>query len=91
MERPEEQAVPVLRFAKELCSESSNLGKYLQWIENTMQTGDVMEKQSAYTGKAGGKLIRIAGLLHLLWDMTSARRSLPKPQTVPCRYVNSFR
>ena len=67
MERPEEQAVPVLRFAKELCSESSNLGKYLQWIENTMQTGDVMEKQSAYTGKAGGKLIRIAGLLHLLW------------------------
>ena len=58
---------PVLRFAKELCSESSNLGKYLQWIENTMQTGDVMEKQSAYTGKAGGKLIRIAGLLHLLW------------------------
>ena len=67
MERPEEQAVPVLRFAKELCSESSNIGKYLQWIENTMRTGDVMEKQSAYTGKAGGKLIRIAGLLHLLW------------------------
>ncbi len=67
MERPEEQAVPVLRFAKELCSESSNIGKYLQWIENTMQPGDVMEKQSAYTGKAGGKLIRIAGLLHLLW------------------------
>lgn len=67
MERPEEQAVPVLRFAKELCSESSDLGKHLQWLENTMQTGSSMEAQSPYVGKAGGKLVRIAGILHLLW------------------------
>ena len=67
MDRPEEQAIPVLRFAKELCSESSDLGKHLQWLENTMQTGSSMEAQSPYAGKAGGKLVRIAGLLHLLW------------------------
>lgn len=66
-ERPEEQAVPVLRFAKELCSESSDLGKHLQWLENTMRTGNDMETQSPYVGKAGGKLTRIAGILHLLW------------------------
>lgn len=63
----EEQEIPVLKFAPELCQESSGLGKHLQWIENTIGENGIMEKESAYAGKAGGKLIRIAGILHLLW------------------------
>ena len=67
MELCEDTEIPVLRFDPALCCESSCIGQYLQWIENTMQDGGAMAEESAYAGKAGGKVVRIAGLLHLLW------------------------
>lgn len=67
MELCEDGEMPVLRFDHALCCESSCIGQYLQWIENTMQDGGAMAEESAYAGKAGGKVVRIAGILHLLW------------------------
>lgn len=58
----------VLRFCDEIKgNRESPVAKYLQMIENSMREGGVMAAESAYTGKAGGTFIRIAGILHLVW------------------------
>ena len=58
----------VLAFCDEIKGNSeSRVAKYLQMIENSMREGGVMASESAYTGKAGGTFIRIAGILHLVW------------------------
>ena len=67
------EAVPdsdmrVLKFCDEIKGNKESLmGKYLQAIENSMTEGGSMSDESAYAGKAGGTLMRIAGILHLVW------------------------
>ena len=58
----------VLKFCDEIKGNKESLmGKYLQAIENSMNEGGAMSDESAYAGKAGGTLMRIAGILHLVW------------------------
>lgn len=66
-EQQPDEKIPILQFDPIQKIESSEIGVYLQWIENSMDTGGMMEQQNAYAGKAAGKFVRIAGLLHLLW------------------------
>lgn len=40
---------------------------YLQTVENSMADGNPMEQAKDYASKAGGVVLRIAGVLHMLW------------------------
>ncbi len=40
---------------------------YLQTVEDSMNDGNPMEQAKDYASKAGGVVLRIAGVLHMLW------------------------
>lgn len=55
----------VIKFDSSLCNAESELGKYLQSIEDSMNDTGFMSDESAFAGKQGGILTRIAAILHL--------------------------
>lgn len=46
---------------------------YLQTVENSMADGNPMEQAKDYASKAGGVVLRIAGVLHMLWTQDATK------------------
>lgn len=46
---------------------------YLQTVEDSMDDGNPMEQAKDYASKAGGVVLRIAGVLHMLWTQDATK------------------
>ena len=59
-----ESTIPVILWEHDAAEEMLD---YLQTVENSMADGNPMEQAKDYASKAGGVVLRIAGVLHMLW------------------------
>ena len=59
-----ESTIPVIPWEHDAAEEMLD---YLQTVENSMDDGNPMEQAKDYASKAGGVVLRIAGVLHMLW------------------------
>lgn len=59
-----ESTIPVILWEHDAAEEMLD---YLQTVEDSMNDGNPMEQAKDYASKAGGVVLRIAGVLHMLW------------------------
>ena len=59
-----ENTIPVILWEPDAAEEMLD---YLQTVEDSMDDGNPMEQAKDYASKAGGVVLRIAGVLHMLW------------------------
>jgi hypothetical protein len=77
--------MPVLRFEQ---AAGANLADYMNQTDRVAANGCYMENEDAYVGKAAGIVMRIAGILHLLWERDPA---VPISRETVFRAINLHR
>lgn len=65
-----ESTIPVILWEHDAAEEMLD---YLQTVENSMDDGNPMEQAKDYASKAGGVVLRIAGVLHMLWTQDATK------------------
>lgn len=64
MEQKDDENIPVILWESDA---AAYMLEYLQKLEDSMKDGNPMEEESDYASKAGGVVLRIAGILHVLF------------------------
>lgn len=65
-----ESTIPVILWEHDAAEEMLD---YLQTVEDSMDDGNPMEQAKDYASKAGGVVLRIAGVLHMLWTQDATK------------------
>lgn len=65
-----ESTIPVILWEHDAAEEMLD---YLQAVEDSMDDGNPMEQAKDYASKAGGVVLRIAGVLHMLWTQDATK------------------
>lgn len=65
-----EGTIPVILWEHDAAEEMLD---YLQTVEDSMDDGNPMEQAKDYASKAGGVVLRIAGVLHMLWTQDTTK------------------
>lgn len=65
-----ESTIPVILWEHDAAEEMLD---YLQTVEDSMDDGNPMEQAKDYASKAGGVVLRIAGVLHMLWTQDTTK------------------
>ena len=65
-----ESTIPVILWEHDAAEEMLD---YLQKVEDSMDDGNPMEQAKDYASKAGGVVLRIAGVLHMLWTQDATK------------------
>lgn len=65
-----ESTIPVILWEHDAAEEMLD---YLQTVEDSMNDGNPMEQAKDYASKAGGVVLRIAGVLHMLWTQDATK------------------
>lgn len=65
-----ESTIPVILWEHDAAEEMLD---YLQTVEDSMDDGNPMEQAKDYASKAGGVVLRIAGVLHMLWTQNATK------------------
>ena len=65
-----ESTIPVILWEPDAAEEMLD---YLQKVEDSMDDGNPMEQAKDYASKAGGVVLRIAGVLHMLWTQDATK------------------
>lgn len=65
-----ESTIPVILWEPDAAEEMLD---YLQTVEDSMDDGNPMEQAKDYASKAGGVVLRIAGVLHMLWTQDATK------------------
>lgn len=65
-----ESTIPVILWEHDAAEEMLD---YLQTVEDSMDDGNPMEQAKDYASKAGGVVLRIAGVLHMLWAQDATK------------------
>lgn len=65
-----ESTIPVILWEHDAAEEMLD---YLQTVEDSMDDGNPMEQAKDYASKAEGVVLRIAGVLHMLWTQDATK------------------
>lgn len=64
LEQKDDETIPEITWEPDA---AEYMLDYLQKVEDSMKDGNPMEEQTDYASKAGGVVLRISGILHVLW------------------------